>query len=71
MISLKNSLTLEISKYPELKELGYWITPGDYSNLRVWSPMAQPELADRFCQITGLKQTDFDLDSISGLWYLY
>lgn len=28
LISLKNDLTLEISKYPELKKLGYWIVPG-------------------------------------------
>lgn len=71
LISLKNGLTLDISKYPELKKLGYWIVPGDCTNLRVWSPKAQPELADKFCEITGLKQSDFDIGSIAGLWYLY
>ncbi|BDR60040.1 hypothetical protein [Lactobacillus xylocopicola] len=71
IFSLKNGLTLNVTEYPELKQLGYWIQPADQINLRVWSHLSQPALAQKFSEITGIKSEQYYLGAVSGVQDLW
>lgn len=64
---LNNNIQININKYPDLNDLGYWVPTKSESRLLLRTKLPQPTVAKRFQQITKLSAEDFDMGVVSSI----